>query len=167
MNIKHKLKKNVKIFLYLYVLFFVLYLSVVTLSKFSGFLQQDGNVQVAKWEVSVLANNQDEYTPTYDIVFGDSNTYPEYKLSVENLSEVALEYTAIIRNIPDNLDVYIDDAKVDPVNHQIEFSSGLNASGTKIHDHILKFKAPMNENSQALSDQTLDVDVIFKQKSFS
>jgi len=43
----------------------------------------------------------------------------------------------------------------------------LNANGTKNRDHILKFQAPMSDDIQAISDQTLDVDVIFKQKSLS
>lgn len=156
-----KTNKKIKSFLYLYALFFVSCFTIITMAKYTGIISKDKDIAVAKWDVS-LAGNDNETLPT--IVIGDSSTYQEYDLKVTSKSEVAINYALKISNVPHDLIIKIDDTNYQATRNSIIIDNfgSFNANDTDItHIHKLKFMVPINSNT--ITGQKLDIDVIFTQ----
>ena len=154
-----KINRRFKSFLYIYALFFVLCFSVITMAKYTGVINKNKDIPVAKWSVSV-AGDDSLTLPT--IVIGDSNTYREYNLNVTSQSEVAINYSLIISNIPADLVV-----KIDNVNYPVDTGKitvnnlGSFDTNNATHTHKLKFMVPIG--SSTIVGRELNIDVIFTQ----
>ena len=156
-----KISNRFKSFLYVYALFFVLCFSVITMAKYTGMINKSSNVSVAKWNVTVSGKDT-ETLPT--IVIGDSSTYQEYNLNVTSKSDVALNYSLLISNAPDDLIVEIDNNIEHPIGNRIVVNNlgYFDANDSDFnHTHKLKFIVPIN--SDTIIGRELNIDVTFTQ----
>lgn len=156
-----KFNNKTKNFLYVYALLFLLCFGVITMARYTGKAEETGTVSVAKWDVS-LAGEDSQTLPT--ITIGDSSTYQIYNLRVMSESEVALNYSLKISNVPDELIVEIDGTQYTPTNNEITIDNlgsfeANDSETTKIHE--MKFIVPID--SDTINAQTLDIDVTFTQ----
>ena len=161
---KKRLKKKYIVFLCLYALSFVLYYSSTSLARYATEINQAGNVGVAKWDVS-LSGASSETLET--ITIGDDDTYQEYNLTVTSNSEVALTYSAVLTNVPNDLYIIVDDDETNP-HHSQSGTITLNNLGSfeaadqdNTHVHKLKFIVPIG--SDTITNQKIDIDVVFSQ----
>lgn len=162
-----KNKKKIKSFIYIYTLFFILCLSIITMAKYTGVISGESSVPVAKWDVSLLGVDGEELPnnkilPT--IIIGNSNTYPDYNLKVTSKSEVGVNYKLVISNVPTGLKVKIDDTlEVGPtdstINVLLGHFSATNAEVTR--NHKLTFIVP--DGASPIDNRELNLDVIFEQ----
>ena len=162
MKKKRKMKKKFVVFFSLYIVILSSYFFIRTFSKYSTSVNKLGSITVAKWDVS--AN-----IPTSDINLIAGNNIENYTLTVTSESEVATDYSIIISNLPDNIQVALDDDNyIDAVNGQVEFNSagGFNANAANSSDtHVLKIKALVDADSQV--NRKISVDVVFAQRQVS
>ncbi len=156
-----KISNKTKIFLCIYVFFFLLYFGTTTVAKHVGETEKAGTISVAKWDVSLVGENS-QTLPT--ITIGDSSTYQIYNLRVMSESEVALNYSLKISNVPSDLIVEIDNVEYIPINNEISINNlgsfvANDPETTKIHQ--MKFIVPID--SETIDAQKLDIDVTFTQ----
>ena len=159
MKKKRKLKKKFVVFFSLYFIIISSFFFFFTYSKYSGTINKTGSVTVAKWGVS--AN-----LPTDNIDLIAGNNIDTYTLTVNSESEVATDYNIIISNLPNNIQVALDnDNYVDVVDGQVIFTNAgsfnANASNTS-NTHILKIKALIDADTE--TNRKINVDVVFNQK---
>ena len=153
-----KINKRFKSFLYIYALFFVLCFSVITLAKYTGVISGSGTAPVAKWDVRVSG----EEATTDSIIIG--NTSKDYVLSVTSLSEVKVDYSILISDIPSDLVVKVDNEIKTHTNGSIVIDGVFNANDTNsTHQYNLNFSVPIN--SDVINNETLKIDVTFTQAS--
>lgn len=159
---KKKLKKKYVAFLSVYALFFISYFSLITLAKYTNLLNRNGNVSVAKWDVSIAGDNNITL-PT--MVIGKSSSYQDYNLSVTSTSEVGINYSVIVTNVPEGVQIQVDDGSIyNEDNNKIiitnlgSFSSNDNNT---THTHKISFIVPIG--IETITNQELDMDVIFTQ----
>lgn len=157
---KNALRRKLKNFLLLYFMFFTLYFTTITLSKYIGKI--NGNtipVSVAKWEVALSTT-----TDTLDIVSG--NNTQSYILKVTSTSEVAIDYSLIMSNLPDEIEISIDNGEYNnPTNNELVFNNigSFDACDTNsLNEHVITFKAPLDSNIESVNE--INLDVIFIQK---
>ena len=159
---KRKLKKKYIVFLSMYALFFVSCFTLITLAKYTSLLNRNGNVSVAKWDVSIAGENN-KTLPTMTI--GNSSTYQDYTLTVTSLSEVGITYSAVITGVPTGVQIQVDDNTIyTPTNNTITINNlgsfSANASNTT-HTHKLSFIVPIDTDT--ITNQALDIDIVFVQ----
>lgn len=159
---KRRLKKKCIAFLSIYALFFVSCFTLITLAKYTSLLNRNGNVSVAKWDVSIAGANN---TTLSTMVIGKSSTYQDYTLTVTSLSEVGITYSAVITGVPTGVQIQVDDNTIyTPTNNTITINNlgsfSANASNTT-HTHKLSFIVPIDTDT--ITNQALDIDVIFVQ----
>ncbi len=159
---KRFIKKKYVVFLCLYGLFFVLYSSMTSFAKFASVVSQSGSIAVAKWDVSLSGEDNAVFEP---IVIGDDSTYQDYTLTVTSNSEVALSYSVVLTNVPDDLIVLVGDEAHRPTNNRITINnigSFTALDNNRTHTHTLTFIVPID--SDAFDSQTIDIDVMFSQE---
>ena len=159
---KRKLKKKFVIFLSIYAVFFVSYFTITTLAKYTSLLNINGNVTVAKWDVSITGNNN-QILPTMTI--GKNSTYQNYNLSVTSTSEIAITYSVIITDVPTGVQVQIDNNTIyDEDNGTVTITNlgSFNANDNNTsHNHIITFIVPLGIDT--FNNETMNIDVIFTQ----
>ncbi len=162
MKIKRKLKKKYVVFLSSYALLLISYFTMTTFAKYTSLLNVDGKISVAKWDVSIAGQDNIKLPTMY---IGDSNTYQSYELSVTSKSETATNYSAIISNVPDGVQIQVDDNDLYSESNNvitIENLGSFNATDiNNTHKHKFTILVPFGTNP--FSDQQLDIDVIFTQ----
>ena len=159
---KRKLKKKYIVFLSMYALFFVSCFTLITLAKYTSLLNRNGNVSVAKWDVSIAGENN-KTLPTMTI--GNSSTYQDYTLTVTSTSEVGINYSAVITGVPHGVQIQVDDNTIYSetnntitINNLGSFSS--NASNST-HTHKLSFIVTIDTDT--ITNQALYINIVFVQ----
>ena len=162
---KRRLKKKFKVFFSLYFILLISYFTVYTFSKYAGTIEKQENVDIAKWNVSVDSDSNS----SLDVVSGnlqDNLEEQSYILTVASTSDVASNYSIVITNVPDNIQVKVDNGDIiSEENNEIliENVGSFNANDTNsTHSHTLTFIAPTGTHE--ISEQEISVDVIFTQK---
>ena len=159
---KRKLKKKYIVFLSMYALFFVSCFTLITLAKYTSLLNRNGNVSVAKWDVSIAGDNNITL-PT--MVIGKSSTYQDYNLTVTSLSEVGINYSVIITNVPEGVQIQVDDGNIyNEDNNKITITNLGSFSASDInttHTHKLSFIVPIDTDT--ITNQAIDIDIVFVQ----
>lgn len=161
---KRRLKKKFVFFFSLYFILLTSYFTIHTFSKYFNVIQKQGTVDVAKWNVSI----DGETNSSLDIISGNLQENLEqqsYILTVTSASEIASDYSILIANVPDGIQVKINDDIIEENNNKIliENVGSFNANDiNSTHNHILTFIAP--PGAQELSEQEISIDVIFTQK---
>ncbi len=155
--------KNKKILFY--ILFILLVVTILpfgvseTLAIYRSSVQANGSLNTATWSVSAISQQGN----TLNLV-SDGVSTQNYSLTVQSLSEVDVDYTIIISNLPAGVEIALDDNNFLPqTNNTITFNGSiLYNDATKIKNHILKFRS--NVGTTAISNREIDIDVIFKQQ---
>ncbi len=154
-------KKKYITFLLIYFVLFTSYFSILTLSKYVSTSEKAGTSTIAKWEV--FTDTSDNENDTLNIVSG--NTPQNYILKVTSTSEVAATYSVFLTNLPDELEISIDNGEYQiPVNNEIIFINvgSFNASdNNSTHEHTLTFNAPLDSNIEEVNE--ISLDVLFEQ----
>ncbi len=162
MKKKRVLKKKFVVFLSLYAIVFISYFSMTTLAKYTGLLNKNDSISVAKWNVDVVGEDN-KTLPTMTI--GKSSTYQDYNLSVTSTSEIAINYSVIISNVPSGVEVQVDDDIIYKERYNsiiIENLGFFDAEDTnKTHNHKFTLIVPLGID--AIDNETISIDVIFKQ----
>ncbi len=151
--------KKLTLFTFLYLIFFTVHFSMITLAKYTGTISKTGTNTVAKWYVS--ADNEIT-SKNISIVAGGSPQ--EYRLEVEDDSEVSFKYKIIISNIPNDITVALDNGTPrEPSNNTLIFDAGEFKTNTtpKTREHTLSFNAPVESNE--VSNRSITLDVVFVQ----
>ena len=157
------MKKNKENIVVLAILFlsFIFLIIMRVYAKYNSDSNGNSIAKVARWEMSVDTN--DNLNDNLNIVSG--NTTQDYKLKIISTSEVTAKYSIVLSDIPDNIQVSLDNSNaVTPVNNKITFSDvgAINSdSQNKIIDHTLTFSSPLVSNF--IFDDEIYVDVIFYQ----
>ena len=158
-------QKKFMTFLLIYFVLFISYFSVITLSKYVGKINKPSTMVIAKWDVSL--DTSDNASNALNLTIGDTNTNPSYILKITSISEVIASYSIVLSNLPDGLEVKIDDQNYRAQeNNTIIFENVgyINVNDdTKTKVHTLTFYVPIG--SDTITDSEFNVDVVFNQES--
>ena len=162
MKKKRKLKKKFIVFFAIYIIFISAYIVINTFSKLNANITRTGTLSVAKWDVSSTIPNN-----TINLIAG--NNIENYTLTVTSESETASNYSITITDLPDNVQVALDNNTfLSPTSGSVTFNNvgtfDANAQNTS-HNHTLKIKALLEADAQ--TDETIDVNVEFTQRQIS
>ena len=135
----------------------VIYITITTLSRYTCLYIKNQNISIAKWEVNL--DTSDNESDTLNIVSG--NAAKNYILKIISSSEIAVNYSVIVSNLPNEIEVKIDDGNYQtPINNKITFNNigRFNANDTITEQiHTLYFSAPLDSNIPATNDIFVDV----------
>ena len=159
---RRKRNKSVYIFIFIYILVLGLCTIFTTFAKYNGMISRNYSTQVAKWNVSVIS---DEYDILPTMVIGDDSTFQNYNFSITSISEVAVDYSVIISNVPSGVLVKVDDDIIyEEDNNTILINNlgSFNANDTNsTHNHKLTFMVPIGV--ETIENAIFDLDVIVTQ----
>lgn len=155
-------KKKYVLLLLLYYVIFTSFFVINTLSKYTGDVQGDGDIGVAKWDVSLDTTSSNS---TLNLVAG--NTSQTYILSLTSTSEVAVDYSIKLTGVSSQVEVSVDGGTaMSPTAGEIIFTNvgSFDANDTtSTKSHSLTFSAPLGSSN--VSNNQIDIDVIFTQKN--
>lgn len=153
-------KKKYIIFILAYLTILSSYLTMNSLSKYSYRNNLSSSKEIAKFEVDFESgDNPDKISIKAD------NSLNNYYFTVKSKSEVFVSYNVIVSNIPDGVNVSIDNGSlVTPINGVATFNnvgsfSASNQYQTREHSLVLSAIPQIDD----LSDYNIDLDVIFIQ----
>lgn len=119
-----------------------------------------GTINAAEWSVSL---EQSGVNNTLSII--PESTNANYTLNVKSLSEVDVVYTIVISNLPQGVEVALDNGQFQSqTNNTITFTDAgtiLYSSINRTNSHTLTFKAV--SGATYVNNQTVDIDVIVHQ----
>ena len=156
MNKKRKLKKKFIVFFSFYVVLLSSFLIAQTVAKFASSASIDGNVSVAKWDVSANIPNA-----TITVAPSGINTYD---LTIVTDSDVSLSYSIMISSLPLKTYVAVDSSNYSSGASSVTFNrvGTIKANATsKTKTHVLKFKTVPEVTE--VTNQPVKIDVIFTQ----
>ena len=120
-----------------------------------------GSIRTANWSISRSTSQAGDLIEVIPGVSDDT-----YDLTVTSSSEVDVTYTIVLSNLPDDIQVKLDEGNFmfpDSVTHKLTISGGtINYNDSiKTKNHTLTFRAA--SGAQTVSEQEIDIDVEFKQ----
>ena len=150
-------KKKLIVFL---IVFFLVFLSCVmvnrTFASYRSNIITSGETDAAKWELLVEGDRN-----SIDLVPGGSSV--SYILSVTSKSEVSSTYSIIIDNLPNGVQIALDEGDyVDPVDGIITFTDcgRFNATDSFINnEHRITFRATSSSGNVFNRELNIDIDV--------
>ena len=151
------LTKKIKVFLIFYVALVVLYFTSISISRFMSEANGSGDSVVARWHVEA-----DIDTEEVDLINGANMC--TCTLTVLSTSEISCTYSVVLSNIPDGLEVAIDEGEfVTPTDNIASFENvgAFSTNNEVANEHTLKFRAPLEIDEEI--DRIINVDVIFVQ----
>lgn len=141
----------------------IIILAIITFSnsyliaKYTSFFNGLASSNVAKWNVTY--DTSDNISDTLNLVSG--NGTKDYIIKVTSASEVAVNYSIILSNVPSEMEVKIDnEAYKTPVNNCIEFTNVGLFSGNNVNTtftHTLTFNAPLESNIAATTNVGINI----------
>lgn len=152
--------KNKKILLYIicFILFgSVVYITYSSYAKYKSESDISGEPIAASWDVSINSN-----TNSLSAIAGNGTV--SYTLNVYNDSDVEVGYSIQISNIPNDIQVKLDNGNyVSPVNNIITFSNAgeLDYDENTSRSHTITFQTTLSTSS--ISNNSLDFSVNFSQ----
>ena len=159
---KEAIMKKLLTFFFIYFVFFTTYFSMITLSKYTGTSTGNGPATIAKWDVSIDTSSSSD---TLNVVSGGA--IQSYTLKVISKSEVGANYSIILSNVPNEIEVSIDGRTYPvPADNKIVVNNigSFTANDTTTeHSHTLTFNAPLNSNIPSVNEINVDVEFVQKQ----
>ena len=150
--------KNVKLIALVCLL--ILFCVPSTLSLIKRIIGSSGMINTATWSVAL---NQTGVNNSLQVMYDNLNA--NYTLNVTSTSDVDVQYTIVVRNIPSGVEVKLDNGSFQtPSNNVVTFNNAGSiyySDVSKEKTHILTFKA--NNGATVVNNQTVTVDVDFKQ----
>ena len=124
-----------------------------------GAVSGEGSLSVAKWDISVDGAGN-------GVVLVAGGPVKTYTLTVTNDSDVACDYIIELSNIPNGVWVGLDENELQEpdADGKVSFTDIGNTLdlSNRTKEHKLKFSAELE--SDAVSDDNIDVNVLFTQK---
>lgn len=139
------------------------YVAGVCVAKMIDTVEADSDaVRVASWSVSANGDNS-------QIKLTAGGEEKSYTFTVENNSEVSTKYEILLSNIPSGVKVGLDNGEPQAASAgSISFSDDsyvLNMTDHKTQAHTLKFVAPLEDDSVAISERNISINVNFAQEN--
>lgn len=127
------------------------------IARYASLFNGTSSSSVAKWAVTY--DTSDNVSNTLNIVSG--NETQDYIIKVTSTSEVSVNYSIVLSNVPSEMEVTIDNKITktpDNNTHIIEFNnigslSGINTTFT----HTLTFNAPLESNIAATTNAGISI----------
>ena len=161
MRIKKETIKRIAFFIAIYIVCFAFYLATTTEGKNAAGISGNKSVGVAKWDVSATGNDNE----VMNMIIGDNASYKNYTLTVTSTSEVSSSYSVKISDVPDGLQVQVDDGTIyDEEDNVILINNVGTFSANDInstHTHKLTFIVPLGIDE--IDNQEINLDVILSQ----
>jgi len=135
-----------------------------TFSILKSASQSSLNSPIAKWQVSL---NQEGIDNELDLVSGVSSQ--SYTLKVSSLSEVDINYSIAVKNLPSGVEVALEtenNYRTQNSNNEIIFENAgtiLYGSNPNENTHILYFRSALG--SEEVTNREIDIEVIATQAS--
>lgn len=129
------------------------------IAKYISSLVGGDDTSVAKWSVEAVPN-----TDTLNLVSG--NAVGVYTLTITSTSEVSARYSVMLSNVPDELEVKIDNGEYQTADNSgsivFENAGTINVgNNNRTRVHNLTFNSPLDSNIPNTNE--VDVDVEFVQ----
>ena len=144
------------------ILIICFFASSMILAKYASSMQSNSSSDVAAWYT--IINTSGNRSNTLNLTSGE--TTASYEIKVVSNSEVALTYEVVLTNVPDGLEVKLDNGTYEtPTNNTLTLTSNncafsANDSVTD-HTHTLTFNDPITTSNDGTS--TIGIEVIFTQ----
>ena len=156
---KFKVRKKTIIMI---VLAIITFSNSYLIAKYTTSLTNSGTTaKAAKWNVTY--DTSDNASDTLQLISG--NGAKKYIIKVTNASEVAVNYSIILSNVPTEMEVKIDERPYKtPTNNRIEFENIGTFSGDNINTtftHTLSFNASLE--SDIASTTNIGINIKFTQ----
>ena len=148
--------KKIRLFVFMYFIFLSLYFSIYTFSKYSGRVNGNGELSVAKWDISLASENN-----SISLMGGGSSV--NYNLNVTSNSDVGIDYYVTISNIPNGVILTVDGRDPITINGDVDLGKvgTIYANDeTKTKTHVLNFKAPLGIGEVSNKDILVNVKFI-------
>ena len=155
------------------ILIAIIFSSSYMLAKYNSLLRGSSELRnVAKWNVEFNGcdinnpNCNEENEKNVSLIAGNDSLTQTYQLNVKSISEVSAKYKIILSNVPDSIQVKIDDGDYQSAtNHTITFTSvnyTINSNDLeKEKNHIMTFKVPLDSEFNSINN--IDVNLKFEQ----
>ena len=152
------MKKTVKLLIFVIIFFAALATTFAIYRKASS---GSGSLDTSTWSISRSTSQQGD---SIDVIAGTNED--TYDLTVTSGSEVDVTYTIILSNLPDDIQVKLDNGSYntpDSVTHKITILGGtINYNDSvKTKTHTLTFRAL--SGATPVTAQSINIDVEFKQ----
>ncbi len=166
-SVKLRLKKRKS----MYRLMFLLILAAISTTvigssqfKFISTLAKSDSIQVAKWEVAIDDSDVTNNSNNMDLVAGGSAK--SYKIIISNTSNVGVNYSINLTNLPNGIYVGLDNNPLQLVtDNRITFNDVgiINAQNetTENVEHTIIFQVPLEVDE--IEDNEVGISVIFNQ----
>ena len=149
-----------------FAIFLLLCLTLFTLahindakSKYKSNAGGDSNASVAEWVVALDPVTEGN---SFNLVTGNTNV--DYTIKVKSISQVSCNYTIIVSNVPNDINVCLDDVnEKTPSANRVIFSnvgSFIIGDGTQEREHKLSFSAPLESSA---NNNQINIQVVFTQ----
>ena len=149
-----------------FAIFLLLCLTLFTLahindakSKYKSNAGGDSNASVAEWVVALDTVTEGN---SFNLVTGNTNV--DYTIKVKSTSQVSCNYTIIVSNVPNDINVCLDDVneKTSSANRVIFSNVGsfIIGDGTQEREHKLSFSAPLESSA---NNNQINIQVVFTQ----
>ena len=129
---------------------------------YRNLINPNGSIATASWNVTL---NQEHEDNNLYIVAGDDNSTASYTVNITSTSEVDIDYSIIVDDIPQGVKIKLDDGDyLTPTNHKIIYADIgiINYSDeNKTKSHTVTFKA--DSNAEIIIDDEVNVNVKVKQ----
>ena len=136
-------------------------LTAITIGYYAKYISNVHNnaaSRAAKWTVDCITT--DNASDTLNLIAGDNTK--NYVLKITSTSEVALNYSVIMSNIPSGIEAKIDNGTYQaPVNGTITYTNVGNFSANNLnveHTHTITFRATLNPSIPATNNINIDVN---------
>ena len=128
----------------------------VTYAKYSDYFITSIGGSVAKWDVSIEASEDKDIT----LVAG--NDTKEYIIKVKSNSEVKAKYSIVVSNLPENVEVKLDERDYESGDVVTFDNVGtINADDDSPVEHRLTFNALLEADK--IEDSNIKIEVVFVQ----
>ena len=128
----------------------------VTYAEYSDYFITSIGGSVAKWDVSIEASEDKDIT----LVAG--NDTKEYTIKVKSNSEVKAKYSIVVSNLPENVEVKLDERDYQSGDVVTFDNAGtINADDSSPVEHKLIFNALLEADK--IEDSNIKIDVVFVQ----
>lgn len=161
----YRTRRKLFVFVLMYALIITSYFSLHTFSKYISTTNGGtGTKGIAKWDVQLDTSTSSN---VINLISGNSTNQQNYILSITSQSEVGVDCSLSVTNLPTGIQLSIDNqATFTESNNTIYVSnfSYFNANDqNSTKNYILTFIAPIDVS--AISNQQIGIDVSCKQRS--
>jgi len=143
-----------------FLIFLVICIVPSCYALFNSFSKSYGNLALAKWNVSLIQDGEENYLSLVPDI-----TNASYKVNIESLSEVDVIYSIVINDLPVGVSIALDDGEfTQQSDNTIIFADVGNilySDNDKTKSHVLTFKA--DDNANYLDNHVVNINVVVRQ----